>query len=169
MQRFAASALRFPKRSYVGAWDGKIIWGRLTHSRVLGMLKNPSYAGRYVFGRYQYRREINSAGEVRKRMHAVAMADWRVSLQEHHEGYITWEEFLTNQERLEKNRTNGEEMVLRPRARRLDVTARATVVRSLWPGTYRALHGQRRHLSLLSMQLVTPRRFGKQRLHELSL
>jgi hypothetical protein len=77
MQRFAESALRFPKRSYGGAWNGKIIWGRLTHSRVLGMIKNPSYAGRYVFGRYQYRREINPAGEVHKRMHAVAMADWR--------------------------------------------------------------------------------------------
>src|SRR5579859_90276 len=49
MQRFAESTLRFPKRSYGGAWDGKIIWGRLTHSRVLGMLKNPSYAGSYVF------------------------------------------------------------------------------------------------------------------------
>ena len=45
--------LRFPKRSYGGAWDGKIIWGRLTHGRVLGMLKNPSYAGMYVFGRYR--------------------------------------------------------------------------------------------------------------------
>jgi len=45
MQRFAEGALRFPKRAYGGAWDGKIIWGRLTHSRVLGMLKNPSYAG----------------------------------------------------------------------------------------------------------------------------
>jgi len=117
MQQFAESALRFPKRSYGGAWDGKIIWGRLTHSRVLGMLKNPSYAGRYVFGRYQYRREINPSGEVHKRMHAVAMADWRVSLPEHHEGYISWEEFLKNQESLGKNRTNGEEMVLSGPAR----------------------------------------------------
>jgi DNA invertase Pin-like site-specific DNA recombinase len=117
MQRFAESGLRFPKRSYGGAWNGKLIWGRLTHSRVLGMLKNPSYAGRYVFGRYQYRREINPAGEVQKRMHPVAMADWRVSLPEHHEGYITWEEFLKNQERLEKNRTNGEEMILNGPAR----------------------------------------------------
>jgi DNA invertase Pin-like site-specific DNA recombinase len=117
MQRFAESGLRFPKRSYGGAWDGKIIWGRLMHGRVLGILKNPSYAGRYVFGRYQYRREINSAGEIQKRMHAVAMTDWRVSLQEHHEGYISWEEFLTNQERLQKNRTNGEEMLLSGPAR----------------------------------------------------
>jgi DNA invertase Pin-like site-specific DNA recombinase len=117
MQRFAQETLRFPKRSYGGAWNGKIIWGRLTHSRVLGMLKNPSYAGMYVFGRYQYRRQISAEGAVRKRTHTVDMADWRVRLKEHHEGYITLEEFLKNQERLEKNRTNGEEMVLSGPAR----------------------------------------------------
>jgi recombinase-like zinc beta ribbon protein/recombinase len=81
------------------------------------MLKNPSYAGMYVFGRYQYRRQISAEGAVHKRTHAVAMADWRVSLKEHHEGYITLEEFLKNQERLEKNRTNGEEMILNGPAR----------------------------------------------------
>src|ERR1700674_2490247 len=117
MQRFAESALRFPKRSYGGAWDGKILWGHLTHSRVLTLLKNPSYAGMYVFGRYQYRREISPEGEVHKRMQAVDMADWCVNLKEHHEGYITLEEFLKNQERLEKNRTNGEETVLTGPAR----------------------------------------------------
>ena len=117
MQRFAESGLPFPKRSYGGAWDGKIIWGRLTHSRVLGMLKNPSYAGMYVFGRYQYRRQISPEGGVHKRIQAVAMADWRVSLKEHHEGYITLEEFFKNQERLEKNRTNGEETLLAGPAR----------------------------------------------------
>ena len=117
MQRFAEGALRFPKRSYGGAWDGKIMWGRLTHNRVLTMLKNPSYAGMYVFGRYQYRREISPEGGIHKRIHAVGMADWRVSLKAHHEGYITLEEFFKNQERLEKNRTNGEETVLSGPAR----------------------------------------------------
>ncbi len=117
VHRFTEKGLRFPKRAYGGAWDGKIIWGRLSHSRVLGVLKNPSYAGIYVFGRYQYRREISLDGEVRKRMQAVAMPDWRVSLQQHHEGYITLEEFVKNRERLQKNRTNGEETVLSGPAR----------------------------------------------------
>lgn len=117
MQRFAESTLRFPKRSYGGAWNGKLIWGYLTHSRVLNILKNPSYAGMYVFGRYQYRRQISPLGEVRKQTHPVPMADWRVSLQEHHEGYIPWDEYLKNQERLEKNRTNGGEMILSGPAR----------------------------------------------------
>jgi hypothetical protein len=84
---------------------------------VLGVLKNPSYAGMYVFGRYQYRREISLDGEVRKRMQAVAMSAWRVSLKQHHEGYITLEEFVKNQERLQKNRTNSEETVLSGPAR----------------------------------------------------
>ena len=47
----------------------------------------------------------------------VAMPAWRVSLQQHHEGYITLEEFVSNQERLQKNRTNGEETVLSGPAR----------------------------------------------------
>jgi len=38
-------------------------------------------------------------------------------LKEHHEGYITWEEFLESAKRLEKNRTNGEETLLSGPAR----------------------------------------------------
>ena len=117
VQQYAKSGLRFPKRSYGGAWNGKLIWGRLTHGRVLNLLKNPSYAGMYVFGRYQYRRQISPSGEVHKQTHRVPMADWHVSLQEHHDGYIGWDEYMKNQERLEKNRTNGGEMILSGPAR----------------------------------------------------
>jgi DNA invertase Pin-like site-specific DNA recombinase len=117
VQQFTKAALRFPRRSYGGAWNGKLIWGCLTHGRVLYMLKNPAYAGMYVFGRFQYRRQINPSGEVITKMHPVPMADWRVSLQAHHEGYISWEEYMKNQERLEKNRTNGREMILSGPAR----------------------------------------------------
>lgn len=117
VQRFAERGLRFPKRAYGGAWDGKLIWSRLTHSRVLGILKNPSYAGMYVFGRYQYRVQISEQGDVRKRMQAMAMPDWRVCLPQHHEGYITEEEFLENLKRLQENRTNGEGTVLSGPAR----------------------------------------------------
>lgn len=112
VHRFTELGLRFPKRAYGGAWNGRIIWGRLAYSRVRGVLKNPSYAGMYVFGRYQYRREISLDGEIHKRTQAVAMPAWRVNVKQHHEGYITLEEFVKNQERLEKNRTNGEGTVL---------------------------------------------------------
>jgi DNA invertase Pin-like site-specific DNA recombinase len=117
VQRFARSALRFPRRAYGGAWAGKLLWGRLTHTRVLGLLKNPSYAGTYVFGRYQYVKSVTADGEVRKNMRAVPTSDWRVHLPDHHEGYITVEEFEQNQQRLARNRTNGEGTVLSGAAR----------------------------------------------------
>lgn len=117
VQNFVKRGLRFPKRAYGGAWNGKLVWGRLTHTRVLCMLKNPSYAGVYVFGRYQYHQTISTTGEIQKKMRAVAMPNWRVQLKQHHEGYIRWEEFLENGQRLEKNRTNGEETMLSGPAR----------------------------------------------------
>ncbi|HEY3657756.1 MAG TPA: recombinase family protein [Steroidobacteraceae bacterium] len=117
VQRFAQRGLRFPKRAYGGAWDGKLVWGNLTHSRVCGLLKNPCYAGTYTFGRYQYRRQITAQGEVSKHMQRVAMPEWRVNLPAHHEGYITWEEFLANQDRLAKNRTNAGAPILNGPAR----------------------------------------------------
>ncbi|MDH5537749.1 MAG: recombinase family protein, partial [Betaproteobacteria bacterium] len=117
VQRFAQDGLRFPKRAYGGAWAGKLIWGRLSHGRVRTIIKNPSYAGTYVFGRYQYVRRITAEGEVRKNMRAVPTPDWRVRLPEHHEGYITVEEFDRNQLRLAHNRTNGEGTVLSGPAR----------------------------------------------------
>jgi DNA invertase Pin-like site-specific DNA recombinase len=112
MQRFAQLGLRFPKRVYGGVWAGQLVWGLLTHSRILGVLKNPSYAGVYVFGRYQSQRTITPAGEVHAQIHAVTIDAWRVCLKDHHEAYITWEEFLRNQEILAKNQTHGEATIL---------------------------------------------------------
>jgi DNA invertase Pin-like site-specific DNA recombinase len=117
VKRFATRALRFPKRSYGGAWDGKLVWGNLTHSRVCGLLRNPCYAGTYTYGRYQYRRQITIQGEVSKHTQRVAMSEWRVNLPAHHEGYITWEEFLANLDRLAKNRTNAGAPILNGPAR----------------------------------------------------
>ncbi|HEB6459237.1 TPA: zinc ribbon domain-containing protein [Salmonella enterica subsp. enterica serovar Hvittingfoss] len=45
------------------------------------------------------------------------MANWRVYLPGHHEGYISQEEFEDNQVRLARNRTNGEGCVLNGPAR----------------------------------------------------
>ena len=57
---------RFPRRAYGGVWAGELRWGRLTHSRVLGVLSNPAYAGVYVFGRYRTQRLVAADGSVRE-------------------------------------------------------------------------------------------------------
>ena len=60
----AFAGRKFPLRAYGGAWAGQLRWGRLTHARVLGILKNPGYAGAYVFGRYTSHRTVNPSGTV---------------------------------------------------------------------------------------------------------
>jgi len=108
VRRFDELGLRFPRRSYGGAWDGKLLWGRLTHSRVLGILANPSYAGTYVFGRHQSRKQIAPTGEIGTVSRLMPQDDWRVVIPDHHSGYITADRFAANRHRLEANRTNRE-------------------------------------------------------------
>ncbi|WP_231950227.1 recombinase family protein [Paraburkholderia caribensis] len=49
VKRFAEDGLHFPKRAYGGAWAGRLIWGRLSYGRALGLIRNPLYSGVYVF------------------------------------------------------------------------------------------------------------------------
>jgi DNA invertase Pin-like site-specific DNA recombinase len=110
VRRFQELGLRFPRRAYGGAWDGKLLWGRLTHSRVLGILANPSYAGAYVFGRYQSSKQVGPSGDITTRSHPVPQEAWRVMIHDHHEGYIDWNRFIANRRRLGANRTNDESL-----------------------------------------------------------
>jgi DNA invertase Pin-like site-specific DNA recombinase len=117
MRRFADLGLRFPRRTYGGAWAGRLLWGPLAHHRVLGILKNPTYTGAYVYGRHRQTKIVSPEGTVQAHTYVAPMADWEVLLRDHHQGYIGWEEFLGNQQRLEHNRTNGEETLLSGAAR----------------------------------------------------
>ena len=101
----AFAGRRFPLRAYGGAWAGQLRWGKLTHARVLGILKNPGYAGAYVFGRYTSRRTVDPGGTVHTAITERPRAGWPVLIKDHHEGYITWADYLANEARLAANHT----------------------------------------------------------------
>ncbi len=103
----AFAGRRFPLRAYGGAWAGQLRWGRLTHARVLGVLKNPCYAGAYVHGRYSSRRTVDPGGTVHTALVERPRAEWPVLIKDHHEGYITWADYLASEARLAANRTNA--------------------------------------------------------------
>jgi DNA invertase Pin-like site-specific DNA recombinase len=98
---------RFPLRAYGGVWAGQLRWGRLTHSRVLGILANPSYAGAYVFGRYHSKKVVDPDGTVRTKITELPRDQWPVVIHDHHPGYITWDDYLANQARLAANLTHA--------------------------------------------------------------
>ena len=96
---------RFPLRAYGGVWAGQLRWGRLTHARVLGILKNPGYAGAYVFGRYSSVRSVDPDGTVHTTAVQRPRTEWPVLIRDHHEGYIGWADYLANEAKLAANHT----------------------------------------------------------------
>ena len=98
---------RFPKRAYGGAWAGELRWGALTHPRALGVLSNPCYAGTYAFGRYRSQRGVRPDGTIFNKIVELPRAEWAVLIKAHHPGYITWETYLANEQRLRANDTHS--------------------------------------------------------------
>lgn len=98
---------RFPLRAYGGVWAGQLRWGRLTHARVLSILKNPTYAGAYVFGRYSSVRSVEPDGTVHTTAVELPRTDWPVLIKDHHEPYISWAQYLDNETRRAANHTGA--------------------------------------------------------------
>ncbi len=110
VKHFADHHLRFPTRLWGKAHEGELHWRPLSHSRVLAVLHNPRYAGAYVYGRTQTRvRSLpGEAPRVKGRTRQVAPQDWPIVRHDAHPGYLTWEQFLRNQQRLDDNCTVGD-------------------------------------------------------------
>jgi DNA invertase Pin-like site-specific DNA recombinase len=100
VRHFARENLLWPRRPYTGGRAGEVVFAALDHSRVLGILHNPRYAGAFVYGRTR-QRKVLIAGQARYRR--IPRADWKVFLPNTHPGYISWEEFETNQATLLAN------------------------------------------------------------------
>ena len=98
---FRQEAIKLPRRT--GQVSGPIEFVPATQGTIGTILKDPSYAGAYAFGRTK-RRVILDNG--RKRVVKEKRArpeDWDVLIREHHEGYISWQAYLNNRETLEHN------------------------------------------------------------------
>jgi len=106
VQHFGKNEIDFPKRAYGGHWKGKVLWGRLTYSRALTLLKHPFYAGVYTYGRYKSTKKIGPDGQIQNVQKKIPMENWEVMLKDHHPAYISWETYEKNQLILTKNQTN---------------------------------------------------------------
>ena len=107
VKHFATHKLAFPTRFWGGKRDGDLVWSPLPLARVLSILHNPAYAGAYVYGRTQTRRQLppGSAASASRRIRHIPRDAWPIVLQDAHPPYISWAQFLHNQQRLDDNRT----------------------------------------------------------------
>src|SRR6266545_5288562 len=105
VRAFAEAGRLFPQRAWGGAWAGALKWGKLTHARVLQVLKNPTYAGAYTFGKTRDVRQVQPDGSVRTSRRRRAREEWTVLIEDHHEGYLAWQEYLVVETKLAANNT----------------------------------------------------------------
>jgi DNA invertase Pin-like site-specific DNA recombinase len=97
-----AEQIHFPRPS-----DGRTLthvdWIPIRYRNVISVLKNPFYAGAYVYGKSGKQMTIVEGRARKTYKHPKPFEQWDVLLKGHHEGYIDWAEFERNQKQLAAN------------------------------------------------------------------
>jgi DNA invertase Pin-like site-specific DNA recombinase len=99
VKSFREQGLQFPRRATAGTHKGEVLWSDLDHSRMLFVIHNPRYAGAFTFGRSRMR-VLPDGRKVWKRL---PTAEWTTLIREAHVGYLSWEEYEQNVQRLRDN------------------------------------------------------------------
>jgi DNA invertase Pin-like site-specific DNA recombinase len=97
--------INMPAVSYSG--DGeRVVWKTPRYHCLLSLLQNPTYAGAYAYGRSKSSTRIEQGRKRVVQTYHRKPEDWSVLIQDHHEGYIDWDTYRSNQETMAHN-TNG--------------------------------------------------------------
>lgn len=93
-----------PRRQTGGARHGVMFWKEPSYSAINSIVKNPAYAGAFAHGRTQLdparRLAIGTPHGGRK---TCSMDEWIHLQQDVYPAYISWEQYLANQEQLRQN------------------------------------------------------------------
>lgn len=105
---FIEEEFSFPGTNY-GKFGKERVWKRPAYGTIYDVLKNPFYAGAYVYGRRETRTRLDSDQIKKSKGHMKEMKDWEIIIDDNHKGYISWDEYLKNQKIMNENnaRTSG--------------------------------------------------------------
>ena len=99
MLRLLEEDRKLPRKS---SRDRRVRWEQPKYKAIHEILTNPVFAGAYAYGRKRTERRVEN-GVVRERQRRTPREEWHVCIEGHHPGYITFECYLANQERLRAN------------------------------------------------------------------
>src|SRR5580704_18112214 len=85
----------------------EIRWVEASYHAIHQVLVNPVYAGAYVYGKTRTELTLDAAGARKKRIRHLPRDEWQVLIKEHHQGYIDWQTYEANQQRIAKNTRPG--------------------------------------------------------------
>ena len=103
MRYLRRGGLALPVRPLVGPAPHELVWRSANSPRVLSILKNPAYAGVYVYGRRRPDSGRRRAGGRKCGTVTVPPEDWAICLHDAHPCYVGWEEFMANRKQLANN------------------------------------------------------------------
>jgi DNA invertase Pin-like site-specific DNA recombinase len=101
---FRSEGLTFPLQMHQG---GEIRWVEPSYTAIHHVLTNPVYAGAYAYGRTRQETVLDAAGRHKKRLRHLPRAEWQVLIPQHHPGFIDWQTYEANQQRLARNTRPG--------------------------------------------------------------
>ena len=81
----------------------EIVWLPARYHAVLSVLKNPVYAGAYAYGRSKTTVRLDAGQKQVRRQVRRRREDWAVLILDHHEGYIDWDVYQSNQTMIAHN------------------------------------------------------------------
>ena len=99
MLRLLEEDRKLPRRA---TSDRQVRWATATYKAIHDILTNPVFAGVYAYGRKQTKRRVTD-GVVSEHQRRLPRDQWHVCIEDHHPGYISFERYLANQERLRAN------------------------------------------------------------------
>jgi DNA invertase Pin-like site-specific DNA recombinase len=101
---YAREGLLFPRRDFRGRWDGPVQWRALSVRAATLNLHNPFYAGVYFYGERRAVTTVDPETKTRKTiLRHLPLESWEVLRRDSHPAYLSWEQFLRNQQRLREN------------------------------------------------------------------
>lgn len=103
MRYFAIHEIHLPRRLWRPGEIGTLHWGTVSHNRITTILHNPTYTGTYVYGRRRSLPVVEAGQIVKVKTKKLSQDDWKFMIHQAHPAYISWEEYLANQEQLSRN------------------------------------------------------------------
>lgn len=105
MRYFHQHDLLLPSRPLRGPAPHEIVWQPARSSQILAILKNPAYAGAYVYGKQTKDPTRRKAGHPNSGIGQRPIDEWPIVIQDVYPAYIAWEIFLDNQAQLAANQS----------------------------------------------------------------
>ena len=81
----------------------EVQWVEASYHAIHQVLSNPVYAGAYVYGKTRTEMALDASGVRRKRIRHLPRDQWQVLIKEHHRGFIDWQTYEANQQRIARN------------------------------------------------------------------